>query len=175
MTKSFNKFKNTVFSPFLVHFPKFWDIKFFSRKSGSVKHRIWVSSTMPKFSKNWWHNSKKTPGQKDGRKDGHTLFYRTLLATAEGPKRYIMSIGKKLNNINKVSTGTHAYSTFRILLPYYLGCCLTLTIHKLLFCRVCPVPSLKRPCLSLFLRPWHIFPVSLSYISALHFDVLASS
>ena len=95
---------------------------------------------------------KKTPGQKDGRKDGHTLFYRTLTATAEGPKRYIMSIGNKLNNIKKVSTGTHAYSTFSFLLPYYLGCCLTLTIHKLLFCRVCLVPSLKRPCLSFFLR-----------------------
>ena len=36
MTKSFNKFKKPVFDPFLIHFPKFWGKKNFSRKSGSV-------------------------------------------------------------------------------------------------------------------------------------------
>ena len=76
--------KNPVFGPFLVHFYKFWGKKFFSGKSSSVTHNfIWVSSTMPKFRKNERYNSKKTPGQKDGQ----TLFYRTLLATAGGPKR----------------------------------------------------------------------------------------
>ena len=64
--------------------------KFFSRKSGSVKHNfIWVCSIMPKFRKNYWFNSKKTPRQTEGQKDGQegqTLFYRILLATAGGPE-----------------------------------------------------------------------------------------
>ena len=36
---------------------------------------------MIQFQENAW-----TEGQKDGRKDGKTLFHRALQATAEGPK-----------------------------------------------------------------------------------------
>ena len=84
MTISFNTFKKPCFWPIFGPFSQFWGKKFFSGKSSSVTHNfIWVSSTMPKFRKNERYNSKKTPGQKDGQ----TLFYRTLLATAGGPKR----------------------------------------------------------------------------------------
>ena len=82
--------KNPVFGSFWAHFPNFGSKKKFPRKSGSVMHNFtWDSSTMPKFrKKKQWHNSKKTPGQmegwKDRRKDGQTLFYRTLLATQLG-------------------------------------------------------------------------------------------
>ena len=38
---------------------------------------------------------RRTKGQKDGRKDGETLFYRTLPATAGGPlKTYIQNVRK---------------------------------------------------------------------------------
>ena len=77
--------KNPGFGPLLAHFPNFGGKKNFSGKSGSVTHNfIWVSSTMPKFWKNCY-NSKKTPRQMKGRKDGQTLFHRTLPANAGGP------------------------------------------------------------------------------------------
>ena len=45
--------KKPVFGTFLVHFPNFWEKKFFSRKSSSVTHNfIYVSGIMPKFRKN---------------------------------------------------------------------------------------------------------------------------
>ena len=53
----------------------FWGKKNFPGKSGSVTHNsIWVSSIMPKF-----------------RKDGQTLFYSTLPATAGGPKKVLLN------------------------------------------------------------------------------------
>ena len=39
---------------------------------------------MPKFREIYWSNSKKTPGQTAGRKDGESLFHRILLANAGG-------------------------------------------------------------------------------------------
>ena len=86
MTKFFNKLKKPCFWPILGPFSQFLGQKFFSRKSGSVTHNfIWVSSTMPKFRKNWWYNSKKTPRQTEGRNDGQTLFHRALPVTARVP------------------------------------------------------------------------------------------
>ena len=40
-----------------------------------------LEKVMIQFQENAW-----TEGQKDGRKDGKTLFHRALQATAEGPK-----------------------------------------------------------------------------------------
>ena len=83
MTKCSNKFKKPCFGPFSVHFPNFWG-KFSSPENLAVTHNfIWVSSTMPKlpklmiqFQENVWM---------EGQKEGQTLFYKTLLATAWGP------------------------------------------------------------------------------------------
>ena len=62
---------------FLAHFAPFFSIlgqkKIFLRKFSSITDNfIWISSTMPNFRKNFWCNSKKIPGQKDGWKDGRT-------------------------------------------------------------------------------------------------------
>ena len=40
---------------------------------------------MAKFRETWWSNSKKTPGQAVGLKDGQILFHRTFPATTGGP------------------------------------------------------------------------------------------
>ena len=66
-----------------MHFPNFWC-------KGSVNHTfIWVSSTMPKFSKTLIIQfQEKKDGQKDRWKDRQTLFYRTLPATLGGPTQY---------------------------------------------------------------------------------------
>ena len=86
MTKLFNTFKNPVFGPFLVHLPSFGDKKNFFWKSGSVTHNlILVSSTMPNLEKT---NDTITRKRPDRRKDGQTLFYRTLLVTVGGPKKH---------------------------------------------------------------------------------------
>ena len=83
MTKSLNILKKTLFlvhfwSIFPIFFIFFWGGGgFFSGKSGQYNF-IWVPSIMPKFRKNEWYYSKKTPGQIEGRKnrqkDGQTLF-----------------------------------------------------------------------------------------------------
>ena len=80
----------------MAHFPHSWGKKNFPGKSGTVTHNfIWVSSNIPKFRKSY--NSMiqfndtmiqfKGNTQTDKRKDGQTLFYRTLPATTRGPKR----------------------------------------------------------------------------------------
>ena len=48
----------------------------------------------------------KENAQTGGRKDGQTLFYRTLLATAEGPKRKAISpfFDKSINLMHQVNT-----------------------------------------------------------------------
>ena len=71
MNKLFNKLKRPASAPFLVYFSKFGGKKCFSGKSGCVTHNfIRISSTMPKFRKNYCYNFKKTPGQPEGRKNG---------------------------------------------------------------------------------------------------------
>ena len=75
MTKFSINSKNPVFGPFWVHFPNFWGKNNFPGKSSSVTPNfIWVSCTITKFRKIQWCNSKKTPGQTEGRKDGRTNF-----------------------------------------------------------------------------------------------------
>ena len=86
MTKLFNTFKNPVFGPFLDHLPSFGDKKNVFWKSGSVTHNlILVSSNMPNLKKTNDIIPRKRP---DRRQDGQTLFYRTLLVTAGGPKKH---------------------------------------------------------------------------------------
>ena len=62
MTKFSNKLKKPCFWPIVGPFPQFWRKKNFPGKFG------------------------RKDGWKDGEKDRQTLFYRTLLATAEGQK-----------------------------------------------------------------------------------------
>ena len=79
MTKFFNIFKKTVFDSFLVHFPNFWGKKNFPGKSYQNLEK--TNDT----------NSKQTPGQMEGQKDGwksrQTIFHRTLLDNAGGPNK----------------------------------------------------------------------------------------
>ena len=89
MTKFPNKLKKPCFWPILDPFSQFWGKKkFFLKKSNSVTQKfIWISSTMPNFRKNDTIPRKYLDRRMDGRmKDGQTLFYRTLPATAGGPK-----------------------------------------------------------------------------------------
>ena len=87
MTKVFNKLKKPCFGPFWSIFP-ILGAKKHSRKSGSVMHNfIWISSTMPKFRKKLmmqFQENTWTEEQPEGRKDGQTLFHRTLPATIGG-------------------------------------------------------------------------------------------
>ena len=73
MTKFFNKFKKIMF---LIRFRSIFPIlgakKFFPENMAVMHNFLWVSSKMPKFRKNWWYNSKKTPGQKEERTEGQT-------------------------------------------------------------------------------------------------------
>ena len=89
MTIFFNKFKK-LFRPIFGLFSQFLRQKKFPGKSSSVTHNFWVSSTITKFRKTWWCNSKKTPGQTEGRTerrktDRQTPFSRPLPATARVP------------------------------------------------------------------------------------------
>ena len=89
MTKFPNKLKKPCFWPILDPFSQFWGKKkFFLKKSNSVTQKfIWISSTMPNFRKNDTIQRKYLDRRMDGRmKDGQTLFYRTLPATAGGLK-----------------------------------------------------------------------------------------
>ena len=46
-------FKNSIFCPFLAHFPHLLDNKIFFKKSGSVMHsNTWAPKTMLSFRKN---------------------------------------------------------------------------------------------------------------------------
>ena len=67
MTKFSNKF--------WAHFPNLGGNKIFPENPALSQHNFtWDSSTMPKFSKIWRHDSKKTlretEGQMEGQKDG---------------------------------------------------------------------------------------------------------
>ena len=57
----------------MVHFANFWGRNFFSPQNRALSCTTsCVSSTIPKFRKNWWYSSKKTPGQMEGWKKGWT-------------------------------------------------------------------------------------------------------
>ena len=83
--------KNNLKKPCFCHFWSIFPIlgaKTHSRKSGSVMHNlIWISSTMPKFRQKLMMQFQEktwTEEQTEGRKDGQTLFHRTLPATIGG-------------------------------------------------------------------------------------------
>ena len=90
MTKFSNKFKNPVFGPFWVHFPNFWGKKIFLENpalSGTTSYGFLapcqnLKKLMIQFKEN---------ARTDGRKEGQTLFYRTLPATAGSPIKMIRS------------------------------------------------------------------------------------
>ena len=79
MTKFFNKLKNPCFWPIFSPFPQFWgQTKFFLKDmalSRTTSYRLFLASCQ---------NLEKT-SDKISRKQA--LLYRTLLATAGGPKR----------------------------------------------------------------------------------------
>ena len=71
---------------FKLHCPNFWGKESLPEKSGSVTHiLIQVSTTLPKFRKNEWSNSKKMPRQTAGQKGGQTLFHRANVTAARSP------------------------------------------------------------------------------------------
>ena len=97
MTKFFNKFKTSFSGPFLAYLPNFEGKKKNYRKSGSHAqlhvgfwHEFLVYAKiyrklMIKIQENVWRDGKMegwTEGQKDDRKDGQTLFYRSHLVTS---------------------------------------------------------------------------------------------
>ena len=98
MTKFFNKFKTSFSGPFLAYLPNFEGKKKKNyRKSGSHAqlhvgfwHEFLVYAKiyrklMIQIQENVWRDGKMegwTEGQKDDRKDGQTLFYRSLLVTS---------------------------------------------------------------------------------------------
>ena len=83
MTKLFLQFKK----------PYFWHVslilgakKLFPKIFGSVMYSlIRVSTTVLKFRKTYWYNSKRTSRQMAGHQDGQTLFHRTIPAAAGSP------------------------------------------------------------------------------------------
>ena len=75
MTKFFNKSKKPSFRLIFVHFPNFWDKKIFPENPA-------LSRTTSYGFVEPYQNLEKT----ERRKDGETLFYKTLLATAGGLK-----------------------------------------------------------------------------------------
>ena len=93
MTKFFNKFKKPCFWPIFGQFSPFFGQKDFFKKNPTLSRKArhgpltpcWVSEKtiepiprkLPDRQKDGW---------KDGRMDGQTQFYRTLPATAGGPK-----------------------------------------------------------------------------------------
>ena len=64
----------------MAHFPP---KKFFPENPAVTHNFIWVSNTRPKFRK----KTALTEGRTERRKDGQTLFYKTLSGTARGPKK----------------------------------------------------------------------------------------
>ena len=88
--------KNLSLGHFWSIFPNIWRKKFFSRNYGSIAQTSYGYLAPNQNSEKTNANSKKTPGQKDGRKDGETLFYRTLPASDGGPI--------KRNNVGLIST-----------------------------------------------------------------------
>ena len=85
MPKFTFKFKNPIFGPFLpISGPK----KFSQKTQPCGTQLDKVSSTMEKFRKTWWSNSKKTTGQVAEQEDRQILFHRTLPATARASNKY---------------------------------------------------------------------------------------
>ena len=108
MTKFFFKFKKPYFSTTFDPFPQFWGKKNFL-KNWAVVH-IRVSGTMPKFREISWSNSKKTPTQVSGGKDGKTLFHSVLPATARGHKYNCSRLTFKIKDIEYDAGLTKNYS-----------------------------------------------------------------
>ena len=50
---------------------------------------------------------RRTEGQKDGRMDGQTLFYRTLPATAGGPKRKKRRERREKNEMKHIAVNAY--------------------------------------------------------------------
>ena len=92
MTKFFNIFKKTVFDPFLVHFPNFGGKNFFL-ENPALSHTTSYGflALYQNLEKTNDTNSKQTPGQMEGQKDGwkgrQTILHRTLLANARDPNK----------------------------------------------------------------------------------------
>ena len=85
MTKFFSKFKKPVFGQFFFHFPNFWGKKIFL-ENPDLPHTTSYGFLTPcqNLEKTNYAIPRKHPNrQKDGWKDGQTLFHRTLLATAK--------------------------------------------------------------------------------------------
>ena len=91
MPKFFNKFWKSCFWPILVHFPNFVGKNvFLGNPALSLTTSYGFLAPCQNLEKNDDTVSRKPPnrqkdGQKDRWKDVQTLFYRTLLATPEGP------------------------------------------------------------------------------------------
>ena len=82
MTKFFFKFKKSYFRPIS---PIFGEKMAVCKNSGSLMHNfIRVSGNHVKIQGIKWSNSKKTPRQTTGQRDGQTLFHRIFLAIARG-------------------------------------------------------------------------------------------
>ena len=77
MTKFFNKFKKPCFGPIFGPFPNFVVKKIFYGKSGCHTQLHALMITIPR---------KRLGRRTDRRKNGQTLFYRTLLAAGRDPK-----------------------------------------------------------------------------------------
>ena len=91
MTKFSKKLKKNLF---LAHFPNFFGKKIFSENlapSSTTSHGILApcqisertNDAIPRKLLDRWSN-----GRTEGQKDGETLFYRNLPATAGGPKSF---------------------------------------------------------------------------------------
>ena len=110
MTKFFNKFKNLVFSPFLPIF-LILGAKIFFLENPSLSRTTSNRFLAPCQNLEKTNNiiPKKTPGQTEermarwiqGRKDGHTIFHRTLPATTGGPKNKVPSVISFLKELYK--------------------------------------------------------------------------
>ena len=90
LTKFFNKFKKPCFWPI---FPNFGTKTFFLENPALscttsygflalCQNSEKTNDTIPRK-----HQDRRTDERTEGRKDGQTLFYRTLLATTRGPKK----------------------------------------------------------------------------------------
>ena len=92
MTKFFNIFKKTVLTHFWSIFPIFGAKKFFL-ENPALSHTTSYGflALYQNLEKTIDTNSKQTPGQMEGQKDGwkgrQTILHRTLLANARDPNK----------------------------------------------------------------------------------------
>ena len=87
MTKFFNKFKKPCFGSFLVHFPQFWGQKIFFPGNSALPRTTSCRFLAP--CQNLEKTNDTIPWKcPDRRKDGQTLFHRTLPTTARVSRRY---------------------------------------------------------------------------------------